>query len=248
MRSRQSAALWLSLLTAVSVFAAGAGPQTRPAKPAAREDVRAIVRAVEARYRSARTLKATFLERYAEGRNDIRVETGTVYFSRPGRMRWEYEAPETKFFLSDGKTVWFYVPADRTVTRAKLRESADFRTPLALLTGKAQLSRFCGRVELADVRASATGNLVLRCLPRIRERGSGDSRLAEVPPFQEALLEVDAAYRLVRVLVREPGEIETEFRFANWEENIRVGEVLFHFQAPPGVAIVDEASLSGPVR
>lgn len=215
---------------------------------AAQQDVKAIVRAVEGRYQNARTLKATFLERYAEGNGDTRIESGTVYFSRPGRMRWEYEVPEKKFFLSDGKTVWFYVPADRTVTRAKLRESADYRTPLALLTGRAKLSRFCGRIELADARVSAAGNVVLRCLPKTREPASGDRRLAEAAPFQETLIEVDASYRLVRVLVREAGAIETEFRFAGWQENISVAEMLFHFLAPAGVAIVDEALLSGPVR
>lgn len=207
-----------------------------PVRAATARDVSSIVRRVEARYRSAATLKATFLERYLES-NNVRMESGTAYFSRPGRMRWEYEEPEAKFFLSDGKTVWFYVPADRTVTRAKIKESADWRTPLALLTGKAQLSRFCGRVELADLRVAAAENIGLRCVPKSAKAG-----------FQEVLLEVDGAYRLVRVLVREAGEVETEFRFADWQENIPLPEAMFHFQAPPGVAIVDEASIAGPIR
>jgi outer membrane lipoprotein carrier protein len=200
-------------------------------------DVKGVVRGVEARYNATRTLKATFLERYSESRRDVRVESGTVYFSRPGRMRWEYEVPEEKFFLSDGKTVWFYVPADRTVTRAKLKESGDWRTPLALLTGKARFSRFCGRIEIAEDRVQAAGNVVLRCLPKNRD-----------PGFREALIEVDAAHRLARILIREPAGVETEFRFARWEENVPVPEILFHFQAPAGVAIVDEASIAGPLR
>lgn len=217
----------LILLSAIAVGAAG--PQEK--------DLKAVIRAVEGRYEKTRTLKATFLERYSEGRHAVRVESGTVYFSRPGRMRWEYEAPEAKFFLSDGKTVWFYVPDDRTVTRAKLRESSDWRTPLALLTGKARFSRFCGRMEWADVRLQARDNQALRCLPK-----SVDA------PFREVIFEVDAAYRLVRILVREPGDMETEFLFANWQENVALPEVMFHFQAPPGVAIVDESSIAGPVR
>ena len=206
-----------------------AGPQE--------QDLKALVRAVEGRYEKARTLKATFLERYSEGRRAVRVESGTVYFSRPGRMRWEYEAPETKFFLSDGRTVWFYVPDDRTVTRAKLKESSDWRTPLALLTGKARFSRFCDRIEWADVRVQAREHLAFRCLPKSREG-----------PFLEAILEVDAAHRLARILIREPGDVETEFLFANWQENVPLPEVMFHFKAPPGVAIVEESSLAGPVR
>lgn len=206
------------------------------------------MRAVEARYQGSRTLQATFLERYSEGRNAVRIESGTAFFSRPGRMRWEYEEPEKKLFLVDGKTVWFYVPADRTATRAKIRESGDWQTPLALLTGNAKLSRFCNKIELADVRVAAAGNTALRCLPRVRQRGSGGTPLVEEPPFREILLEVDSSHRLVRILIRQAGDIETEFRFANWQENSPLPEFLFHFSAPAGVAIVDEGSIAGPDR
>ena len=44
---------------------------------------------MEARYRSAKTLQATFLERYAENGSLLRSEAGTAYFRRPGKMRWE---------------------------------------------------------------------------------------------------------------------------------------------------------------
>ena len=63
-------------------------------------------------------------------------------------MRWEYDSPEKKLFLVDGKTTWFYVPYDHTVTKAPVKESSDWRTPLALLTGKADLSRLCSQIDL----------------------------------------------------------------------------------------------------
>ena len=200
-------------------------------------DVNAIVRAVEKRYQTARTLKAVFLHRYSESRNAFRVESGTVFFSRGGKMRWEYESPEVKLFVADGKMVWFYVPADRTVTRTKMKESEDWQTPLALLVGRAQFSRVCGRVELSDARTAAAENVVLRCLPKSGKSG-----------FLEVLIEVDGLDRLVRVLIREPAGVETEFRFGNWQENLPLADTLFRFVAPPGVAIVDEASLAGPPR
>jgi outer membrane lipoprotein carrier protein len=200
-------------------------------------DVDAIVRGVEKRYQAARTLKAVFLHRYSESRNALRVESGTVYFSRSGKMRWEYESPEQKLFVADGKMVWFYVPADRTVTRTKMKESEDWQTPLALLVGKARFSRVCSRVELSDARTSAAENVVLRCLPKSAKSG-----------FSEVLIEVDGQYRLVRVLIREPGGVETEFRFGKWQENLGLADTLFRFIAPPGVAIVDEASIAGHLR
>jgi len=210
-------------------------------------DANSIRRSLESRYQHARTLKAIFFQRYSDGHGDISAESGTVYFSRPGRMRWEYESPEKKLFLVDGTNVWFYVPADHTASRAKLKESSDWRTPLALLAGKADLSRLCRKVEIvdsggasgADDKPGSPGNSLLRCIPR-------DSADAGAP--SEVLLETDPEAELVRVVIREAGHAETEFRFGNWQENIPIPEEKFHFQPPAGVAIVDQQSLTGAMR
>jgi len=53
---------------------------------------------------------------------------------------------------------------------------------------------------------------------------------------------------LVRILIRQPGNAETEFRFGAWELNIPISEAKFHFAPPAGVAIVDEASLANALR
>ena len=67
-------------------------------------------------------------------RYDSIVETGTVALKRPGRMRWEYETPEKKTFVSDGTRVFFYVPADRQVI---VRQQAGERgVAMALLSGQ----------------------------------------------------------------------------------------------------------------
>src|ERR1700687_839281 len=119
---------------------------------------------MEARYRSAKTLQATFLERYAENGSLLRSEAGTAYFRRPGKMRWEYEQPEKDLFLVDGKTAWFYVPADHTVTRVPAKESEDLRTPLALLAGEMKISRICSRVGLAiNEKPESSDHVVLFC-------------------------------------------------------------------------------------
>src|SRR5580704_14187517 len=183
--------------------------------PASAPDAKLAVRALESRYHHAATLKATFFERYSDGSGGVAAESGTVYFSRPGRMRWEYESPEKKLFLVDGMNAWFYVPADHTASRAKMKESSDWRTPLALLAGKANLSELCRDVQLIDPAAQSTkkdeqplasDDKVLRCVPR------GETGAASVAE-QDVLLETDSAAHLVRVVIREPGNIATEFRF-----------------------------------
>ena len=101
------------LFIAAFALPVASGPPSR----ALPDSAKAIARLLEEHYHHAQTLRAVFLERYSEGPREARIESGTVYFRRPGRMRWEYESPEKKLFVADGKTVWFYVPADHTVTR-----------------------------------------------------------------------------------------------------------------------------------
>jgi outer membrane lipoprotein carrier protein len=224
------------------------------------DGVHSVVRALERRYQHAATLRAVFFERYTDGNGGVAAESGTVYFSRPGRMRWEYESPESKLFLVDGTNVWFYVPADRTASRAKLKESSDWRTPVALLAGKADLAQLCSHIELVNSAtaadksnestaapgakpndAPAAGDYMLRCAPRGNSDKSADA-------IREMLFEVDPNSDLVRVVIRQPGNAETEFRFGAWQLNIPIAEAKFHFEAPPGVAIVDEATLAGALH
>ena len=223
-----------------------------PQEPA--DEAKTIANLLEHHYHNAKTLRAVFLERYTEGPKDSRVESGTVYFKRPGMMRWEYDAPEKKLFIVDGKTAWFYVPYDRTVTKAPMKQSSDLRTPLALLTDKVDLSRLCSKIELAQQPGVPDTNAVLRCLPRGENKAAANRAGSAQPEmalpgdmdFTEVLLEVDkSSGELARIEIREPGGIELEYRFGNWLEDQPQPDSMFHFQVPEGVAIVDGAALGG---
>ncbi len=197
-----------------------------------------IVAQFEARYRSAQTLQASFLERYIENGRVVRAEAGTAYFRRPGKMRWEYESPEKNLFLVDGKSAWFYVPADHTVTRVPAKGGADWRTPLALLAGDAKVSRVCERVELAgDEKPDSADDVVLLCVLRGTK---ARQEMLQQGPEKTVLLEISPGTGdLARVLVRESGGVSVEFHFANWRTDPLVSNTLFRFDPPPGVAIVN---------
>ena len=214
-------------------------------KPASLEPIRRM----EHRYRAAKTLQATFLERYTENGRTVRIESGVAYFRRPGKMRWEYEAPEKDLFLVDGKTAWFYVPGDHTVTRVPAKQSADWRTPLALLAGEMKVSRVCAGVGLApDETSLSEADVVLRCqvrgaAPETNVKSSPDSELSGASSggqkdvvFFEIVRDTG---ELTRLLVRQSGGIQVEFRFENWRLNPPVANTLFRFDIPPGVAIVN---------
>ena len=211
-----------------------------------RADTKASVARLEARYRTPKTLQASFLERYTENGRLVRVEAGTVYFKRPGKMRWDYQAPERNLFLVDGKTAWFYVPADHTATRVPAKESADWRTPLALLVGDMKVSRVCEHVLPAiDERPESPEHAMLYCELRGAAskfpKGALGGSPSQKPLHSEAVFfEIDTnSGDLVRVLVRDPGGVGIEFSFTNWRMDPQVPDSLFRFDVPKGVAIVN---------
>jgi outer membrane lipoprotein-sorting protein len=221
------------------------------------------VRRMEHRYRVAKTLQATFLERYTESGRTVRLESGVAYFRRPGKMRWEYAVPENNLFLIDGKTAWFYVPADHTVTRVPAKQSNDWRTPLALLAGETKVSRVCARLELArNEQPEKAGDAIFGCTLRgstaAKTRGKDvaaspqeTSQAKSLAPEQAdeedtVLLEIaKESGELVRIVVRNKGGVGIEFHFAAWRDDPAIAEALFHFQPPPGVAIVNAEMPSG---
>jgi outer membrane lipoprotein carrier protein len=201
-----------------------------------------VVERFERAYRPAKTLQANFLQRYFENGRQVRSEAGVAYFGRPGKMRWEYQSPERNLYVVDGKWSWFYVPADHTVTRIRAKESSDWRTPLALLAGEMKVSRICAKVLVDSARPpSLPSNIVLRCRLRGSEATQPGAKSDTHDSKDDAVLfEVNAATgELSRIFVSDPGGVQVEFLFSNWQFGPPLEPKIFRFEPPKGVAIVD---------
>jgi outer membrane lipoprotein carrier protein len=241
----------LTVACALLLFAGVGLVSVGPSSMAAGQDDLTPVHLMERRYRAAKRLQATFLERYTESGRMVRAESGIAYFERPGKMRWEYAEPEHNIFLIDGKTAWFYVPADHTVTRVPAKQSGDWRTPLALLAGEMKVSRVCAKIApAAHEQAESTGNAVFSCTLRGADsskksgaKGGADDAAGEAGTV---LLEIGReSGELVRIVVRDEGGVGVEFHFARWQYDPPIAEALFHFDMPRGVAIVNAETLQG---
>jgi outer membrane lipoprotein carrier protein len=188
-------------------------------------------------------MRANFLELYSENGQVVRTEAGVVYFRKPGKMRWEYEKPEKNLFLVDGKDAWFYTPVDHTATKIPARQSDDWRTPLALLTDGAKLSKVCQRVVPVTLAPSASANLDQRnrdgfeCV--LKHSLSNPNSEASGPAKMRVFLEIAGTGELASVVIQSPGSVQTEFRFKDWEVDAPLPDSLFRFIPPPGVVIVN---------
>jgi len=210
---------------------------------AAAQTAQNYVHQLEATYKTARTLQADFLQIYSESGRVTRTESGVAYFRRPGKMRWEYASPEKNLFVVDGKFAWFFVPMDHTVSRVAARDSADWRTPLALLAGEMKVGRVCSKVELASNQPQNTSTVRLNCVIRGTEREAKAGAAHDTAYFDVA----KTTGELESVVVLGSGGVSMEMRFSNWKFDPSAPEAFFHFQPDRGVAIVDgDQLMSGP--
>ena len=190
------------------------------AAPADPSPAVALTQKIQERHQTLRDMKARFVQTYSSAMLGRKVvERGTLAIKRPGRMRWEYEQPEKKLFVSDGKKAYFYVPSDRQVMVHET--TGDRGVALQLLAGRSDLlSEF-------DAHPVASNPRQVRLVPKSQE--------AEV---QEAVVEADATGRIQRLQILDPQGNRSEFVFDDVKENLGLSDGLFQFEIPKGVEVV----------
>ena len=109
-----------------------AGGQSAAAAPAT--DALAMLGKVQRFYNNAQTFQARFHQRYHYRiYRRVKHSVGRVFFKKPGMMRWDYETPTQRLFISDGDTLWVYEPEDAQAFRRSLRNA---QLPVPRLNGR----------------------------------------------------------------------------------------------------------------
>jgi outer membrane lipoprotein carrier protein len=184
---------------------------------------RSLVRRIEERHARMEDLAARFTQSYRSGMLGREVvERGVVSIKRPGRMRWEYKDPEAKLFVSDGRTFYFYVPADKQVVVSE--QDAERSLAGRLLSGRGGiLEEFDASLE----EPLEEGVLRLRLVPR---RPQAD--------VERAFVDVEPAGRIRSILIDDVQGNRSRFRFEAVRENSGLPDRLFRFDVPPGVEVI----------
>src|SRR5947209_9927772 len=168
------------------------------------QDVRPLATAVDQHYNHLTTLQTEFTEIY-RGDGAERTESGTLWLKKPRKMRWEYRSPREKLFVSDGKAVWFYLPAEKQLRKTDFKKLDDLRSPIAFLLGKTKLeNELQGLSKVVDQAPLGSANTLLRGVPK-----------AMADRVSEVLLEITPSSQLARMVFTEVDGATTEFRFAS---------------------------------
>jgi len=229
-RSKALSAFGLALAaSAWLAFTAGGGSARATAAMAA-PTLDNYIRQFEASYRDVRTLRATFTQEYSEWDRN-RMESGDVYLARGGKMRWEYQKPEQKLFLSDGKDVLLYVPSQKQLTRTPLKESGDVRVPFEILVSHLNLRRAFSKIEFADsAQPVQPGDRVLRAYPK---RGYEDV-------YRDVVVELTPTFDIRRLAVSYPDGTSMTFTFGQISRNVPVQPSMFELTPPDGTEVIQQ--------
>src|SRR5439155_18888633 len=110
----------------------------RAAAPTAAE----LAQSLQRKYDRVKDFSADFVHSYQGGALRKQVsERGRVVIKKPGKMRWEYTAPEPKLFVSDGQKMYSYLPQDKQVIVTSVPQDDQATTPMLFLAGKGDLTR-----------------------------------------------------------------------------------------------------------
>jgi outer membrane lipoprotein carrier protein len=190
----------------------------------------ALLRRVGERYAAARTLSAKFRQEIPlQNVGIVRKASGTVYFARPLKMRWDYKGPEAQLFLADGRYFYFRPAGSAQVIRRGVDEKGlGGKIPLLLLFGKGEITALF-RVDAADARKGGE-ETVLRLSPR-------DDGAPEIRRIDLVVGTGDVLIREIHVFDRMGGE--NHLYLTDVTVNPSLPPDFFRFRKPAGVSVVD---------
>ena len=181
-----------------------------------------LLNKAETRYNHAQTLQVVFTEQYTPPGSIRRTESGMLLLRKPGRMRGEYLQPKGKLFVSDGKFLWLYTPADNRAEKMKLKETEDMRAPLAFLLGKLHFNK-----EFRNLQGRSEGD---------DTRITGEPKSDDLPYTSvEFLVAADGRIRELKVTGFDRSLLA--FTFDQEKLDPQLDAKLFQFKAPPGVTV-----------
>jgi outer membrane lipoprotein carrier protein len=222
----------------ILLLAAGAAaPASAPAQAKlVRLDLPAVVARVQSRYDQAKDFQAHFTQNYSRsvvGR--VTVSAGQVHFKKPGRMRWDYDKPEARMFLSNGQFLWLYEPSEKQAFKQDLKTS-QLPAALAFLLGKGRIADEFEVAWSSDARFGRPDDYRLSLRPKQPQA-----------TYKSIVFVVDAGDFSVResVLVDQQGNVN-HFVFSDLKINAKVSDEVFRWSPPAGVRVIDTGKLGKP--
>jgi len=192
------------------------------------KDLNTLIDGVDKAFASMKDFQAKFIQISKNPVNQSQQDEGLLYLTRDKKMRVDYQKPEEKHFISNGKTLFTYVPANRQVTQDVVKDSMVEQFPIMFLLGRSGLRKEFKEVRFLNVKPMFEGDQVLRLTPN---RKSQDIERIEI--------EVNPRTNLIdRMTILNTDKSSTDFAFLEIEINRNIPASTFEFTPPQGIRVV----------
>jgi outer membrane lipoprotein carrier protein len=206
--------------------ASDASPRESSPADAACPEPAAVVQRLQARYDTTTAFRAAFTHvTTVAALGESEEARGTVAFKKPGRMRWDYRAPQEQLIVSDGTTLWIYQPADHQVLKAPFKAAFMSTTPVSFLAGVGRISDDFHAER--DSRGCSAGRIHVKLVPK-NTQDLGSLSVAVDP----------TTFDIIEATVTDPIGNVTVLGFADVVRNVDIPDGEFHFEVPAGVDVV----------
>jgi len=165
------------------------------------------------------------------------------------KFRWQYQKPAIQEIISDGKTMWVYIPDNRQVIESDISKlnTQQGENPVTFLSNLGNLSRNFS-IAWNQPRLSDSGNYQLLLIPL---KPSQFIEKIEITVSKKAVNfyldqhKTGKIFPIIATLVTDPSGNRTAIKFKNIKINQHLDEKLFTFVRPPGVEVVDPGQQLG---
>lgn len=211
-----------------------AGPAVLGVRPAAAQErpaAIAVAKSLQAHYETIKDFSADFSHTYEGGvLRKKTTERGSLIVKKPGKMRWTYTSPEEKLFVSDGRKIYAYVPADKQVTVSSMPADDKAATPILFLVGKGNLVNDFTVSYADNVQGIPADTYALHFVPRV-----------PVSDYDALTLVIERQSLKLRMLIAKDEQSGTStFVFTNLKENVGVPDSRFQFTIPRGADVITQ--------
>jgi len=193
-------------------------------------DSKAIVDAIQKQYDATDTFQARFIQKsYLKILGQSQKAEGSVSIKKPGKMKWEYKAPDHQVLVSNKQCLWLYLPDEKQVTKMKSQSIYSSNTPALFLAGRGKLTESFTIGKVTE----ENGIYIAELIPRDK-----------VQSLSKMVLLADKKnFQIVGSRVYDNLGNRTEMLFSNIETNPNLKEKLFQFKVPKGVELIDLSAM-----
>lgn len=192
------------------------------AQPLTIEDV---LSGIEQKY-SGKSFKADLTQITTTAAIDLKdTYSGKAWFSHPGKMKWQYISPQNHVFITNGTTLWFYIPEENQVRISSAEQFFKAGSGGAFLSDISLVRKN----YTSRIKETTTTDIVVELIP-----------IEKTPQISSIDLWVNkASYEIRQAVTRNEYNDTTEFIFNNIEFT-KIDPQFFEFKPSNDMIIINE--------